>query len=255
VKHHCTQWLSSYGIALAEILADQAKKMDDDLSPFSSDIKRELQERADMESALHIISTIRDTSVQMERQIDEIEERLRTLKIFDLPQPEGVSALIATFRQRWAAILEESSKLDTSLHATKEKFKQVTLTEAASFVDEVVTFAEKFEKEAPGNPETPIDEGLELVLRYKQEHKNLCARRGELHVAEKLFGMPLTSFPQLQSIAMILGSYRQIYQLYDNQQRTMNEWSNMLWSEVDVRMLTNGIDGFEMALRKLLHEL
>jgi dynein heavy chain len=35
----------------------------------------------------------------------------------------------------------------------------------------------------------------------------------------------------------------------------MNEWSNMLWSEVDVNMLTNGIDAFEMALRKLPHEL
>jgi dynein heavy chain len=207
-KHHCTQWLSSYGIALADILADQTKRMDDDLNRFSSDMKRELQERADLEFVLQVINTIRDTSVQMERQMDEIEERSRTLKVFDLPQPEGVPALIATFRQRWAAILEESAKLDISLQGTKEKFKQLTLTEVDSFVDEVVKFAERFEREGPGNPETPMDQGLQLVLKYKQEHKELCTRRDELHLAEKLFEIPLTSFPQPQSIAVILGSYQ-----------------------------------------------
>jgi dynein heavy chain len=100
-----------------------------------------------------------------------------------------------------------------------------------------------------------MDQRLQLVLKYKEEHKELCARRDELHLAEKLFGIPLTSFPQLMSMATILGSYQQIYQLYDDQERTMNEWSSRLWSEVDVNMLSVGIDGFELALRKLPDEL
>jgi dynein heavy chain len=100
-----------------------------------------------------------------------------------------------------------------------------------------------------------MEQGLELVLKYKQEHKDLCQRRDELHLAEKLFGIPLTSFPQLQNIAASLASLQLIYELFDTQQRTMAEWSQMQWTEVKIEMLQNGIDGFELSLRRLPKEL
>ncbi|OHS98802.1 Dynein heavy chain family protein [Tritrichomonas foetus] len=255
IKAECGQWLSSYGVALAEILADQVKNMDTELTQYTNDMKRELKERSDLEFVLQVINKARDNSVTMERQMDEIEERSRTLTIFKLPQPEGTGELIKAFRQRWATIMDDSAKLDVSLQETKEKFKQYTLKEVDQFTIEVGNFSDKFEKEGPGNPETPMDQGLQLVLQYKQEHSDLCKRRDELHLAEKLFGIPLTSFPQLQHIATQLNQYQQIYQLYDEQQRTMGEWSALLWSEVNIDLLTNGIDGFEMALRKLPHAL
>ncbi|KAH0806962.1 dynein heavy chain 10, axonemal-like [Histomonas meleagridis] len=157
--------------------------------------------------------------------------------------------------ERWNNIMDESSKLDISLQHTKEQFKEYTINEVQEFKKEVQQFLEKFEKEGPGNPNTPMEKGLDLVLKYRKELKEYCQRRDDFHIAEKLFGIPLTSFPQLQIIETSLNSYQQIYQLYDNQEKTMNEWASMLWSEVDVNMLINGIDGFEMSLRKLPHEL
>jgi hypothetical protein len=50
--------------------------------------------------------------------------------------------LIGTFRQRWASILDESAQPDVSLQVTKEEFKQSTMKEATSFIDDVVKFAE-----------------------------------------------------------------------------------------------------------------
>jgi dynein heavy chain len=129
------------------------------------------------------------------------------------------------------------------------------MKEVTAIIGDVVKFAERFEKEGLGNPETPMDQELQLVLTHKQEHKELCARRDELHIAEKLFGILLTSFSQLMSIATSLGSCQQIYQLYDDQERTMNEWSSMLWSEVDLNVLSVETDGFELASWKLPHEL
>jgi hypothetical protein len=35
----------------------------------------------------------------------------------------------------------------------------------------------------------------------------------------------------------------------------MCKWSQTQWSEVKIEMLVNGIDDFELALRKLPHEL
>lgn len=83
----------------------------------------------------------------------------------------------------------------------------------------------------------------------------VCVPRDELRLAEKLFDIPLTSFSPLQTIAGALNSYHQFYQLYDDQEKTMSEWSGMLWSEVDINVLTNGIAGFERGLRKLPRHL
>lgn len=56
--------------------------------------------------------------------------------------------------------MEEGLRLDISLQETKEKFKQLTLTEAAAFTEEVEKFTDRFDREGPGNPETPMSEGL-----------------------------------------------------------------------------------------------
>jgi dynein heavy chain len=100
-----------------------------------------------------------------------------------------------------------------------------------------------------------MDQGLTLAVKYKQEHKELCTHRDELHFAEKLFNIPLTSYSKLSSIATFLQSPRQIYQLFGEQQETMNEWSQILWSDVNINMLIQEIDGFDYSLRKLPHEL
>jgi dynein heavy chain len=94
-----------------------------------------------------------------------------------------------------------------------------------------------------------------LVVNYKQELREYCSRRDELHLAEKLFDIPLTSYPQLQMMSSSLDRLQLIYQLFYEQQRTMHDWSQMLWSEVNVEMLSTGVDQFEYSHRKLPADL
>lgn len=151
-----------------------------------------------------------------------------------MPQPEGVQELVNSFPKQWDFIQLASDQLDISLNTTKEKFRQYTIKEVHTFIEEVNVFQDKFDKDGPGNPKTPMDQGLSMVLQYKHELKELCNRRDELHLAEKLFDIPLTSYPQLNNITNTLSSLQQIYQLFDEQQHTMSHWSQMLWSEVNV---------------------
>jgi len=255
IQSECGQWMSSYGSALSEILNEQVQNMHSNLTRILGDMKREMKERADLEFVLQTINYVRDSSVSMEREIQEIEERSRTLSIYSLPHPEGSDVLIVDFQKRWFDIVDQAKILDQSLMTTKDKFTQYTKDEVASFITEVNSFNEKFIRDGPGNPNTPMDQGLALVLKYKQDHKELCQRRDELHLAEKLFGIDKTPYPQLTLITSQLQNFQLIFQLYDDQTRTMNEWSQMLWSDVDINMLISGIDGFEFQLRKLPHEL
>jgi hypothetical protein len=55
--------------------------MEEELTRFSGDMKKELKESLDLEFVLQVINVIRNTSMQMERQTDEIKERARTLTI------------------------------------------------------------------------------------------------------------------------------------------------------------------------------
>ena len=255
IKSECGQWINAYGAALSDILTQEITEMDTKLTKISTDMKREMKERSDLEFVLQTIKNARDDSVNVERSRKSIKQRMYTLKCYDLATPEGSDKLVASFHQRWKDIMAESDKLDVSLTTTKEKFTELTKEEVTAFIQVVKKFDEKFQAEGPGTPETKMDQGLELVLKFKQELRELEKRRDELYVAETLFGIDKTPFPQLTNISGQLNSLQLIYQLYDDQTRTMNEWSQMLWSEVDINMLINGIDGFELQLRKLPREL
>ena len=95
------QWLSAYDIALAEVLADEANKMDEDLTKYTTDMMKGKKERADLEFVFQVIETAANESGNVERTMDETEEKSRTLTIFGLSQPEKVPELMKTLCGRW----------------------------------------------------------------------------------------------------------------------------------------------------------
>jgi len=74
-------------------------------------------------------------------------------------------------------------------------------------------------------------------------------------LAEKLFNLPISKFPELIKMEEDNKKYDEIYTLYKDQQASVKEWSIMPWSKLDANILDGGADKFEKALRKLTQRL
>ena len=62
--------------------------------------------------------------------------------------------------------------------------------------------------------------GVELLKQFKEEYMKFEKERQELANAEKLFGIPITSYPVLMSMEQELKGLEQIFSIYERQKVT-----------------------------------
>jgi hypothetical protein len=65
---------------------------------------------------------------------------------------------------------------------------------------------------------------VELLKEFKEEYMKFEKERQELANAEKLFGIPITSYPVLMSMEQELKGLEQIFSIYERQQVTVWGW-------------------------------
>lgn len=122
--------------------------------------------------------------------------------------------LVHSLKKRWAELNDEARRVDKSLESVKRKFTEVTQTEVDDFHDEVQKFREAFIGSGPGTGGVVLDKGMEQTTQYITELANFNKRRDELVLAQKLFNLPLTSFPELVEMESDLELLRQMFELY-----------------------------------------
>jgi dynein heavy chain len=62
---------------------------------------------------------------------------------------------------------------------------------------------------------------------------------------ETLFGLPHQEYPKLQQIDSELKNLSKLYKLYSEVLNTLNDWRDMLWTEIDVEMISDWMDNIE----------
>jgi dynein heavy chain len=100
-----------------------------------------------------------------------------------------------------------------------------------------------------------MDYGLELVKKYQKELARYGKIRDELVLAEKLFNLPITSYPELLEIETELEGLAKIYSLYYDQKEAISRWANTLWSDLDIDALSKGIEDFVQKLKRFPADL
>lgn len=90
---------------------------------------------------------------------------------------------------------------------------------------------------------------------YRDELTKLEIDKQELTNAEKLFNLPISSYPELYVIQKEMKNLERLYQIYEQQLKAREQWSETLWRELDVQLLIDGIENFIKELKKMPREI
>jgi dynein heavy chain len=123
------------------------------------------------------------------------------------------------------------------------------------FKEKISKLQKKFREQGPGAEGTVLETGAEAVKKFSGTLAKYNSTREELVLAEKLFNLSITSYPELVEIENEIKGFAQIFQLYADFQEAQAKWANTLWAELDVSVLTAGVDAFLQRLKKLPKEL
>lgn len=153
-------------------------------------------------------------------------------------------------RTMWAELVQQAVSVDRSLEVVKSKFTRVTQGEVSTFVDEVRKLREEFAGQGPASDRVSLDRGVELTTQYLAQLQAFNKRRDDLVLAEKLFNLNITSYPELVEMEADLQQLAGMYELYTQFKEMKQRWSEMLWSDLDVNALTTGMANLTGKLKK-----
>ncbi|XP_028911199.1 dynein heavy chain 10, axonemal isoform X3 [Ornithorhynchus anatinus] len=251
VQENAKSWVNSLGKLLNESAKEELFGLHEEIEVLSHHLNKVPSTLEDLKFVLATIAEIRSKSLIVELKYKDIQERYRTLAMYNIFPAGAEKELAGQIEDIWKKLVLQSLEVEHSLGGIKKTFTEITRTHISDFRTTIKDFARRFYSEGPGSVGENLEEGVELLEVFEKEMARHERNRQELANAEKLFDLPITMYPELMNVQKEMNGLRLIYEIYKAQKVAKDEWSQTLWVNLNVQFLQEGIDGFLRALRKL----
>lgn len=255
IYNEAIQWVTSIGKHLNVVSKENLDKLQAKFKDFDRDLNRHPQNLNDLTFVLNVISNINESSEEVENLYQNVVEAYRTLQMYNLDVDPQEKLLAENLPKQWQEMTDKAKCVDAGLVSVKTKFTEQTQIQVKSFKQSLQRYKEDFALHGPGANNLDMDEGLVLLEGARKTINDLLTEREALVLAERVFDMTVSSYPELQDLENQLKELELIYTLYSDVKEALNNWSKTLWSNLDISVLNKGIEAYTTRLKKLPKEL
>ncbi len=160
--------------------------------------------------------------------------------------------------KKWTSLVNWGKTKDLRLVKIKDDFRIVTQKDVQEFAAHLKVVFQDFGDKGPGVGGIELEQGLQLMAEYGDLMRDLQKTRSTLVNAEKLFGLDFfakTGYPELGKIEQEMGRLGQVFGLYQEHKDFVASCSSMLWSQLDINTLNEGVEDFRNKIRAFPKEL
>ncbi|XP_030875567.1 dynein heavy chain 10, axonemal [Leptonychotes weddellii] len=251
VQENAKSWVTSLGKLLNESAKEELYNLHEEMERLAKNLKKSPSTLEDLKFVLATIAEIRSKSLVMELRYRDVQERYRTMAMYNVFPSDAEKELVDNIESMWSNLFNDSVNVEHALGGIKRTFTEITRGEISNYRQQIEDFAKCFYREGPGSVGDDLDKGVELLATFEKELMKHEKNRQELANAEKLFDLPITMYPELLKVQKEMNGLRTIYELYEGLKVAKEEWSQTLWINLNVQFLQEGIEGFLKSLRKL----
>ncbi|XP_036352277.2 dynein axonemal heavy chain 10 [Ochotona princeps] len=251
VQENAKSWVVSLGRLLNDSAREELHSLHEEMEHLAKNLKKSPNTLEDLKFVLATIAEIRGKSLVMELRYRDVQERYRTMAMYNILPNEAERELVEKLESTWLDLFNDSLNVEHALGGVKRTFTEITRGEIMNYRHQIEQFAKNFYNEGPGSVGEDLDKGVELLGSFERELAKHERIRQQLANAEKLFDLPITMYPELLKVQKEMSGLRMIYDIYEALKVAKEEWSQTLWINLNVQVLQEGIDGFFKALRKL----
>ncbi|GLI59150.1 hypothetical protein VaNZ11_000978 [Volvox africanus] len=249
-------WVRAIAQTMRELDAITEAMLRDKIAKFQAALHRPPSTLEELKQVLNTVNTIRGESMVMELRYTDLEERYRTRMLYSTNPEETATCeselkSACEVRALWLSLLKEADEVDWSLEDTKKKFSETTRLQVVDFSAYSSELWERFRTTGPGLPTVELVVGLDELHKYEASLQDALRQREQLVLAEKLFDMPITAYPELAQLEAEIRKLGQVYGVYAEHAEAVRQYSSQLWSELDVGKMMAGTEAVLTKLRKL----
>jgi dynein heavy chain len=247
IEQEAKNWIAALGKLLNDNIRPKLTKVNEQIDNLSTELHQEIETIDDLRKILRTIDDARTRSVNIERDCREIEDVYYTLQIYSVEVVPEETELANRLSQKWTDLLQEAAVIDKKLIPQKASFTKETQKRVEDFQREVRTLKEKF-REGPGNPNIQLEKGLVLIEILKEKLEEMRNQRDYLVLSEKLFNLPISTFPDLTELESEMASIGKIFEVFGDWQKNTHKWSQTLWSEIPLEEMKKKTAEFSVTL-------
>ena len=251
IRNQAEAWKVDYGRILRTIAFTKMTALKERINAFNEGLATVPADLTTLKSVLSVIASIREAKMDIELEYVDIQERYRTLRAYDIPVDEEEFADALSLDKVWKVTVDSGLTKDMRLIQVKDEFREVTKSQVIEFVNTCKTLKSTFMSTGPTSSGMDLDQGLELVREYKERLAALNREREALVNAQKLFGLDVTRYPELQEVSEELDRASQLYEVYADQKAFAETNSNMLWVDLDISSLEAGSEELVLRMRRM----
>jgi dynein heavy chain len=201
------KWLEAFGEILKKMANTELRDIIRDTQDYEKALKGEMGDIEQLKALLNVISEIKNKSMDMEFRIIEVQEQFRVLRMHDFEIEEETQKDVDELMTKWEDLLEFADRQDYGVNDFKKNFAEVTKQEVESFKTKIIAEHEKYTTHGPGTIAVGLEEGSQLLAASKDQIKRFNKEREEKVLAEKLFNLPISKFPELVAMEELNKKY------------------------------------------------
>ena len=252
LREECLSWVKAFATEMHRTDVESVGKIRGDIADKDRGLRAEPADINDLIGVLSIIDDVRRGHMQMELDYLDLEERVRTRQLYDFPMEEASVSDHNTIRDIWATLRKDCEEMDNNLDEVRDKFTLVTIDNVKEFKEKCADFRKRLEESGPGVPGTELDVGVTSLAAYNEELAFKLKTRDDLVMAEKLFELDVTSYPELTETENELKVLDQIYGLYVAHVDGVAGLATAMWKDLDFAKLVDFAKDFAERLEAML---
>ncbi len=196
-------WKNCYGLAANQ----KYKKEINDVLVFVEDatkrLQRDIRDLEDIKTAMDTLKEVRDNEIHIDMTIQPIEECYALLQKHEIPVQREEIERCDTLRYNWQKLLQLSSHLSGHLLSLQPSYKENLKKNVASFAVECKSFYDRYKKKGPMVLGVPPREASDRLFLFQNNFDQLFRKFSAYTNGEELFGMQITSYPELLEIRLL----------------------------------------------------
>jgi dynein heavy chain len=209
------EWITLLGDMLRDNATKQFNTVVREINEYDKQLKSDMGGSLEIiKHLLKVIDEIRLKSMDMEFEIHEVVEQFRILKRYKHPVDEDLALAVSKLATDWEELLERAERKDFDVNDYKKNYAEMTKGDVLRFKTELKEEYEKYVAGGPGADQVSLEDGLHLLELSRDQNKRFNARKEECVLAEKLFNLPISKFPELIQMEMDNAVLEQIYGIY-----------------------------------------
>ena len=246
------KWKMMYAVIIHDRIQSMTRTLVKQVDTATESLTMDIVTLEDLQAAVGAISGLRQMEAEMEPLQRPIKAYLNLLAEHKLRPPEMDDDLsLGQLEELWSQARKLSSSAEDQIDLVQPQFKSGLRSDVGNFQARVQLFFAVYQKNGPMVPSLEPRAAVERLRKTKTEFQELEQIWRSLEAGERLFGMPITPYAELEQVAAELALLSSLYNLYTDVLSTIDGYGDLLWASVDCDVMHGQISLFTSRCRKL----